>query len=567
MATIRLLSVLVLATVSSSVLAQSYDRVNDDQGFGNRGFNDRSVQASTTEARTGQAPVRMTRQPDFRIPFHLSPGTRVDEVQLYVSTDQGRQWKLYQRQSHNANGFQFRAPEDGEYWFAVQTIEHRNSQPNSNRMTPELKVVVDTRPPRMDLRVHVDANENAAAEWSLDDPTLAAHSFRLQFQDADGAWREVQIQTPDQRDTRQQWNGRTRWRLDALGAEGLVRAEIYDRAGNATRLHKRVSLNDGAADRQYPQFGSAQDNESPIGTSWNDLKQGITQQLPGWLTGDRDNTSQPATNEPRNSNSWPQDNGPLRSVVRTSVGDRREGFGQDAGFDRRDDYRRDDDLFGTTPSPASRPRITDSPNFELDYELFDVGPRGPRLIELWYTRDRGETWELYGSDRDMQSPIQVQLKREGLYGFLLAVHGYDLPATEAPQDGTPPDIFVQVDWTKPVARITRATAEGQQMVIEWIAEDAMLAEEPISLSYAASPDGPWSPIVSSYRNSGVYRWNVDRRLPSRTFFRLEVLDESGNATADVYDASSSSNGGQSPWGRIRDVGPMRRTAQGLNAFR
>jgi len=201
-----------------------------------------------------------------------------------------------------------------------------------------------------------------------------------------------------------------------------------------------------------------------------------------------------------------------------------------------------------------QPRITASPNFELVYDLYGVETR-PERVELWFTRDRGRTWEAYGADADQQSPMEVRMQNQGLYGFQLLVDGGRGNAPDPPRDGDEADVWVLVDWTKPTGSITGVDApngsNSREVTIEWTAEDTLLADTPITLSYSGNADGPWTPITRrALPNSGAYQWRVDRPLPQRLFVQLEVRDMAGNVTTHVSD----STGG--PTGRILDIRPI-----------
>lgn len=203
-----------------------------------------------------------------------------------------------------------------------------------------------------------------------------------------------------------------------------------------------------------------------------------------------------------------------------------------------------------------KPRFLASPNFALDYEVLDVGENGVQRVELWVTRDGGTHWQLYGGDGDQQSPMEVQVDREGLYGLRLVVHSAQTPNPQPPRSGDRPDMVIGIDWNKPFARIRRATYDSRQrrdITIEWQAEDALLEATPIRLSYSASPAGPWNAIAAHLPNSGVYRWRPQQSLPNVVYIQLEVSDMAGNVTSDVY-ASPVSFG--EPRGLIRDIRPM-----------
>ena len=128
---------------------------------------------------------------------------------------------------------------------------------------------------------------------------------------------------------------------------------------------------------------------------------------------------------------------------------------------------------------------------------------------------------------------------------------------EPPRDGDDADVWVVVDWTKPTGEITRLDlpdgSNSREIVIEWQAQDTLLADTPITLSFSDNADGPWTPITRrEIPNSGAYQWRVDRRLPQRLFVQLEVRDMAGNVTSHVSD----SRGGAT--GRILDVRPLAR---------
>lgn len=242
-------------------------------------------------------------------------------------------------------------------------------------------------------------------------------------------------------------------------------------------------------------------------------------------------------NQPRRSQSGYAPTRPAQSSVNQPVAQRRP-------FASQPTDPSDDGVF--------HPRITSTPNFELVYDLYGVDANGQRQVELWYTRDRKRSWELYGADVDGQSPMDVNLKSQGLYGFQLTVDTGIGEAPEPPQSGDDADVWVLVDWTKPTAQIGRVEmpdgVASQEITVEWAAhDDTLLADAPITLSYSDSPNGPWIPFARDIPNSGAYYWRVDRRLPERLYIQLEVRDMVGNVTSDIYDGAAG------PGVRIRDV--------------
>src|SRR5262245_3191934 len=100
-------------------------------------------------AQTTPNDIIYTRQALFRIPLVIDKGREfLREIQLYVSTDQGRTWYRAGSTTPDAKGFEFRAERDGQYWFTLQTIDRDNrADPLTMQgARPQLKVYVDTQP-------------------------------------------------------------------------------------------------------------------------------------------------------------------------------------------------------------------------------------------------------------------------------------------------------------------------------------------------------------------------------------------------------------------------------------
>jgi hypothetical protein len=91
----------------------------------------------------------ISRQAAFVVPFHVKPvsdpSREVVEVQLHVSTDRGQHWQLYTKAQPTQKQFLFRSSSDGEYWFAVRTLD-RSGQLRPDKISmPELRVRVETK--------------------------------------------------------------------------------------------------------------------------------------------------------------------------------------------------------------------------------------------------------------------------------------------------------------------------------------------------------------------------------------------------------------------------------------
>ena len=88
--------------------------------------------------------------------------------------------------------------------------------------------------------------------------------------------------------------------------------------------------------------------------------------------------------------------------------------------------------------------------FEIDYAVNEAA-EPLEFVQLWYTLDKGRTWNQYGYDEDRQSPISFHAPSEGLFGFFVRASNTTGPSSDPPAPATEPHLWSFVDYTPPVA--------------------------------------------------------------------------------------------------------------------
>jgi len=220
--------------------------------------------------------------------------------------------------------------------------------------------------------------------------------------------------------------------------------------------------------------------------------------------------------------------------------------------------------------PGEQALIVNRDRFPLAYDVDSVGPSGVKSVVLWGTKDGGRTWREWGRDEDRQSPIDVQVAGDGVYGFRVVAENRDGLRGEAPRPGSPADIWVKIDATPPEARITAApygVGENEGLLdIQWEVADANLGDRPITLLFATDPGGRWTTIATGLPDTGHYNWRVDANVPRQVYLRLEVRDKAGNL--GVHQLTEPINvAGLRPKARIRGVLPIQQTPRGSQLLR
>lgn len=489
-----------------------------------------ALTALTTPAWAQEAQPLHTRHYEFRVPFQVEPpqnsGIQAREVQLHVSDNQ-RDWQLFGTVEPTAGGFAFRAPRDGEYWFVIRTIDQAGRMlPEPNGPTiPEMKVVVDTVPPVLELQAGLGPSGEIVIQWYAQDPHAAADRPTIEYRPANDVaapWQAVAVGAGLEGSAT----------LPGMQGAVAVRARFLDLAGNEARKEVRVSAGPATA--------------APV-------------------------SNYPPMAEPSQTAAYPpvEVQPPMGAAPTTEPAAPANNAGVGDLFEHTSRLQKDPPVTPAAPvipalppvqlPPGVTPLVVNAMRFTLEYDVQTIGPSGLGKVELWGTPDAGQTWRRFGTDPDRRSPIAVSVPAEGTYGFRMVVENNTGIGDKPPVAGDLPDVWVTVDTTKPAAKLVaiEETLRGAdtEMIIRWEASDRQLGDRPVSLFFATSPNGKWLPIAAGLPNTGNYVWKLGDRAPREIHIRLKVQDQAGNDT--LIDSSSAAVADYlKPRGRIGGANPM-----------
>jgi hypothetical protein len=431
---------------------------------------------------------RYTRSANFRLPIQLDERVRANlrEIRFYVRRHPG-EWVLQETAPPTQSGFVFKAPADGEYWFQFVLVdrEGRLSPPRVERVPPALMVMVDTQAPEVEVLPARSGTGQALLQCNLRDANPDYSTTRLEYQAADGRWVPLQ---------------------PLAGADGLFPAPDGNMAGARVRV--------AAADRA----GNAVTRELTVP---GPTVAGEPTAMPATLASAAPLPTPPAHTTVVDKPLLPVEPTPtvVPAVAMTPA------------------PPAPTQLPTPTPTPsapvgngtAESPQLIGSTRCTLAYSVEPMGGP-PGKVEVWATRDHGRSWLYLGEDADKQSPAELDLPGEGVYGLTIVVLRTGQAGGQAPAAGEAPDWWVEVDTTKPDVRFLGAQlGEGAPgLHITWSAADKNLGENCVQLSYAAGPAGPWQPIVSGHPNTGRFDWVPPPTAGSSAFLRVEATDKAGN---------------------------------------
>lgn len=498
----------------------------------------------------------------FGLPIQIAETPfRIVTIQMFVSVDQGTTWKLHGEQPPTAREFVFQAPRDGEYCFGSKTVDDRNTTRPSGDPRIEQRIIVDTREPIVEFFAEAEKTGDVQLRWRVADPNLQARSARLEYRvGASLEWKPVIAELPNVATTAGSIAGRHAWRPQEPSRAIDVRLDVSDLAGNKAVATRRVFLPKSLSAGGSPDVSG----EPPGGDGTESISRGGQASAPsGSGHASRDPNPRPP-GAPDTGSRGDAASGPRTDVGPGKTVSAETPRGASSGADLPDgrlSANRDasnDATFEPWPTiPAGGVlRATTSKRFQLEYDLDSAGPENVTEVQLWGTQDGGRTWEKWDKDADRASPFDVEVDREGVYGFRVVIVASNGMSGEIPRSGDPADLWVGVDSRSPEGEITGIQygtgPRAGQLDIRWKVRDHRLSDRPIGLSFSADVGGPWTPIASGLPDTGQYYWHVGTSVPPRVYLRLEMRDVAGNeGTHTTHEAINVE--GLVPKARIRNL--------------
>lgn len=508
----------------------------------------------------------------------------IRQVQLFASRDQGQTWTLEGSATPDKDFFPFVAPDDGMYWFNMMVIYNDGTRDpvDITRASDPQKLLIDATPPIVRILSANRAGDEILVNWSVEDRYLNPGALKLAYRRAaatDAEWVDVPLKNPEARSHR--FNPNTNETI-------LVRVTTEDLAGNP-----------GLDSREIAGVSTSNSFVTPVEAVVTPAAPGTPESGAG--SGIVAPTIDLVSAPPGNAISAPVQPMPVTPVtpapvmeipgasmppptlspaavdpvtppaaapaprVEAPAAAPRDPFTA-ANAPQPIAMGSGTPPIATTTTPAAQPSTNTQPaelpraqiinftRFELPYNL-EAGPSGIKHIDLYITRDDGQSWIKWSQHDGQEIPLRVNLENrlesrpDGTYGLkLVATSGAGL-SEEAPRAGTRPEFRVQVDTIAPVIYIYQPEADPNNrdvLVLRWSVTDKNLGQDPITLEWSENPSGPWRSVVANdalipvaagkeftntqrIANSGRYAWKLPANMPSHmVYLKVTAWDAAGN---------------------------------------
>ncbi len=394
--------------------------------------------------------VHTIRFRQFTIPFELQEDvTPPVTVQLHVSSDRGATWRLVESIDQLTGKFQFRADQDGTYWFCSLTL-YPDGRKLPTRFAAEIEVRVDTTHPTIQITPQVGPDGQITIECRANDRVFAEDGLKIEYLAGEERnWQPVPLEAPVQLVAPGSLLCRASWHPTTPSRLVVIKATARDDAGNITVTHQRVFL-PSLSLRRPPENSSS----LPVAPARRGSIPWPAENAPVAPT------ETPAFPDPESATPSQDEPGlaPRNPVALPLPRIDTDHTPPQKGTDPAPSLTTDlpaplpdpapsltTDLPAPLPDPAPAEAVRDEPmvfattsrRFHLEYEV----KHGlvVKEVQLWGTLDHGKSWQKWGLDTDQSSPLHVATHEDGLYGFRIVIvenggHTENLPAPRADAD-------------------------------------------------------------------------------------------------------------------------------------
>ena len=446
---------------------------------------------------TEKAKLYTTHSRNITLPYNVSNKGATTNVTLLTSMNHGKTWKQHVQQSPAQKQFKFKAHRDGEFWFCTRTNLQKHVVPLD--LKPEIRIYVDTKQPQVNLRTEVSAASEVVLHCQILDPTIAPDNVKAEFRPTPNSdWQPFTLESAPTFIRPGVLKLHGRWLPNVDSRVVTLRVTAIDGAKNQSVAQKQVFL--------PPLNLPRRERYSPI----------------------RNPYTGPVPHE--GAIRWPADTGP---DLQTS-----ENVHSVSEPQPRQTIASGSDRLPALPTGA-KIHQTRLAKFKLNYNLSNATGNVTE-IQLWATEDGGKSWAQWGVDTDKQSPLEVEMQRDGLYGFRTVVITDSADGNAQPLPDSPADLWLQVDTTYPVltpGSITHSKDAGiPEVLIRWEASDENFGSRPIRLHYQRTGETTWHEISLAVPNTGIYRWNLEPGSPTRWRIKVEAVDNAGNVSSQIVES-------------------------------
>jgi hypothetical protein len=470
----------------------------------------------------------------FKLP--LSKAVRRDEARqytLYKSTDEGKSWDQVGVIGNNEDGFIVRTECEGSHWFQVAVTDNQGIQDPANILDfakrPERiqKWFIHSVPPNVVIRSAQRQGEDIIVNWEIQEPYPDLQSFKLEYQiQPSPQWNTVQV------------------------APSLI-GQARIQPGNLSPVKVRLTMRNRAKTERQAVVdvpGTGVQAQMPLPPA--DLGLGNIPLVapPDKLPADKLPSLPPPpqsiVQKPAQDNTFvpPALDRSVTPIPPQSITPSPAWRPTGPMIDSNTRLVADSSATPSAPPVPIRknlPPVTyvNIKEVSLEYELTKVGPSGVGTVDMWWTRNDGQTWERYADDPEAKAPgrhkvcLPLNVVDDCVVGFILVVRSRAGLGRREPQPGDVPDMRIEIDTRAPVTRLFVGGPDPQRansLILRWTAEDKNLADDPIDLEWAEQREGPWVKIASNLANTGRFSWQLPERLPVQVYLRVKARDRAGN---------------------------------------
>ncbi|MCG3136525.1 MAG: hypothetical protein HJJLKODD_00359 [Phycisphaerae bacterium] len=187
--------------------------------------------------------------------------------------------------------------------------------------------------------------------------------------------------------------------------------------------------------------------------------------------------------------------------------------------------------------PDSAVPMISSRSMEIAYQVPSQAYPLQR-VELWITRDSGQSWRSVGLDEDLHPPFAYTADGDGHIGLFFVITNMAGASSAAPEPGTQPHHSIRVDSTDPLiqlqqVKIMPVQPQSHLLSLAWTAYDANLGQRPMAIFFQRQEETGWHLLADNVENNGRFDWPIPDQLRGHVQVKIQVTDQAGHQQSAI----------------------------------
>ena len=201
-----------------------------------------------------------------------------------------------------------------------------------------------------------------------------------------------------------------------------------------------------------------------------------------------------------------------------------------------------------SPTPPADPvaEVTSKKSFAIPVEVKPGRRAEIQSLQLWFSRDKGQLWEIMESRKADADSLLFKERGDGLYWVNMVTQYTDGRLDPPDVSRVVPAMKVVIDTTPPVVKVTAATRTGEDIALDWTVDDKNPNDgaTAVYVRSAATPDAQWqlAPAEAIQKRTAKFKTTI----PGAVVAMVVTADQARNSGSASKEIAGNTTAAYTP---------------------